>query len=116
MAELIKTLRQLEDIKSAYLHAQEKYDFIVYVCGGAGCVSSNCQVIQDTLVAEAEKAGIGSRVLVYQTGCMGTCAVGPVMLVTPGNIFYTELTPAKVQEIVKDASGRRQGADAVHLL
>ena len=102
MAERIKTLQQLEEIKSAYLRAQEAFDFIVYVCGGAGCVSSNCQLIQDTLVAEAEKAGIGSRVMVCQTGCMGTCAVGPVMLVTPGNIFYTELTPARVQEIVKE--------------
>ena len=99
-AEQIKTLKQLEDIKKNYLDAQKKYEYIVYVCGGAGCVSSNCQLIQDTLVAEAATAGIGDKVLVYQTGCMGTCAVGPVMLVTPGNYFYTELTPDKVKEIV----------------
>ena len=101
-AEQIKTLKQLEDLQKAYLETQEKYDTIAYVCGGGGCVSSNCQLIQDTLVAEAEAAGIGDKVLVYQTGCMGTCAVGPVMLVTPGNIFYTELTPDKVKEIVKE--------------
>ena len=102
MAEKINTLKQFEDIKKTYLDAQKAYDYIVYVCGGAGCASANCEAIRSALVAEADKAGIGGKVLVIQTGCMGTCAVGPVMLVTPGNIFYTQLTPDKVGEIVKD--------------
>ncbi|MFH1512393.1 MAG: NAD(P)H-dependent oxidoreductase subunit E, partial [Bacillota bacterium] len=102
MAEQIKTFIQLEDIKKAYLDAQKKYDYIVYVCGGAGCVAANCEIVRKTLVAEAQKAGIGDKVLVYQTGCMGTCAVGPVMLVTPGNIFYTELDEDKIKAIVNE--------------
>ena len=102
MAEQIKTLKQLEDIKKAYLDAQSKYDYIVYVCGGAGCVSANCEIVEKTLIAEAEKAGIGDQVKVTVTGCMGTCAVGPVMLVTPGNIFYTKLNQDKVAQIVKE--------------
>ena len=101
-AEQLKNLKQLDDIKQAYLAAQEKYDYIVYVCGGAGCVSSNCELMKNTLIAEAEKAGLGDKVLVYVTGCMGTCAVGPVMLVTPGNTFYTSLTEDKVKAIVKN--------------
>jgi NADH-quinone oxidoreductase subunit F len=102
MAEMIKTLKQLEDIKKAYLDAQEKYDTIVYVCGGAGCVAASCEVVRQTVLAEADKAGIGDKVLVIQTGCMGTCAIGPVMLVTPGNYFYTMLTEDKVKKIVAD--------------
>ncbi|HPF86597.1 MAG TPA: NADH-ubiquinone oxidoreductase-F iron-sulfur binding region domain-containing protein [Candidatus Limiplasma sp.] len=100
-AEQIKTLKQLEDIKQEFVKAQEQYDYIVYVCGGAGCVSSNCELMKNTLIEEAEKAGLSDKVKVYVTGCMGTCAVGPVMLVTPGNYFYTSLTEAKVKDIVK---------------
>ncbi|MBE0601729.1 MAG: NAD(P)H-dependent oxidoreductase subunit E, partial [Firmicutes bacterium] len=100
MTEPIKTLKQLEDIKKAYLDAQGKYDYTVYVCGGAGCVAAKCDAVKNTLLAEADKAGIGGKVNVIQTGCMGTCAIGPVMLVTPGNIFYTELNAAKVRTIV----------------
>ncbi len=102
MAEQIKSFKQLEDVKQAYLDAQKKYDFIVYVCGGAGCVSTNCEIVEKTLAAETEKAGIGDKVKVIVTGCMGTCAVGPVMLVTPGNTFYTKLNAGKVTEIVKE--------------
>lgn len=32
---------------------------------------------------------------------MGTCAVGPVMLIMPEGIFYTKLTPQSTREIIK---------------
>ena len=102
MAEPIKSLKQLEDIQKAYLDTQEQYDFIVYVCGGAGCVAAKCDTVKNALLAEVEKAGLSGKVSVIQTGCMGTCAIGPVMLVTPGNIFYTELNAAKVKTIVSE--------------
>ncbi len=102
MTELIKTLKQLEDIQKEYLDKQAAYDYTVYVCGGAGCVAAKCDTVKNTLLAETEKAGIASKVNVIQTGCMGTCAIGPVLLVTPGNIFYTDLNAAKVKAIVAE--------------
>ena len=63
--------------------------------------SSNCALIRDTVISESEKAGLKDDVKVYETGCMGTCAVGPVMLVLPDRIFYTELTEQKVKDIVQ---------------
>ncbi|MGI5850296.1 MAG: NADH-ubiquinone oxidoreductase-F iron-sulfur binding region domain-containing protein [Christensenellales bacterium] len=96
----IKTITRLEEIKTKYNDHKEKYTFRIYVCSGAGCISSNCAVIRDTLLSELDKAGIGNKVKVYETGCMGTCSVGPVMLIDPGRIFYTELTEQKVKDIV----------------
>ena len=97
----IKTYKQLEEIKTKYIETQKKYKYGVYVCSGAGCVSSNCALIRDTVLGEIEKAGIKDEVKVYETGCMGTCAVGPVMLILPDRVFYTELTEKKAKEIVK---------------
>ncbi|HBU12851.1 MAG TPA: hydrogenase, partial [Clostridiales bacterium] len=37
---------------------------------------------------------------ILQTGCMGICAAGPMVLVEPGRIFYTKLTPEKTRDIV----------------
>ncbi len=100
-AKLIKKIEQLHEIKKQYNDEQSKYKYRVYVCAGAGCVSSNCGQVRDAVVAELEKVGMKDQVKVYETGCMGTCAVGPVMLVMPDKIFYTELTAAKAQEIVR---------------
>ena len=97
----IKSIKQLEDIKKAYNDEQAKYKYRVYVCSGAGCVSSGCADVRDAVLSALDKAGIGSDVKVYETGCMGTCAVGPVMLVMPDRVFYTELDPEKAKEIVR---------------
>lgn len=99
MKQAIRTTAQLGEIKERYLKKQESYEHNVLICGGAGCVSSNCAEIAGALESELGKRGLLKRVNVIQTGCMGICAVGPVMLVLPERIFYTNLTPAKVCEI-----------------
>jgi len=99
--EKIRTIEELEEIKRNYNDEQAKYQYRVYVCAGAGCVSSGCGVVRDAVVSELERQGLTEKVHVYETGCMGTCAVGPVMLVLPDRVFYTELNEKKAREIVR---------------
>jgi len=99
--DVIKTVKQLEDIKTSYNEQQSKYKHRVYVCAGAGCVSSNCALILDTVTKEIENIGMKEQIKVYETGCMGTCAVGPVMLILPERVFYTDLNERKAKEIIK---------------
>ena len=98
--ETIKSIKQLEDIRDGYKKAQDKYKYRVYVCSGAGCISSNCALVYDTVLSEVKRLGMQGEVKVYQTGCMGTCAVGPVILVLPDKVFYTELDEQKTKEII----------------
>ncbi|MBT3318901.1 MAG: hydrogenase, partial [Clostridia bacterium] len=97
----IKTFEQLGSIKQEYNEAQEKFSHRIYVCAGAGCVSSNCSVIRDTVTEEIAALGLSEEIPVYETGCMGTCAVGPVMLILPERVFYTDLTEKKAKRIIK---------------
>ena len=101
MGKTIKTIAQLEGIKNEFLKSQEKYKYQVLVCGGTGCVSSNCADVEKAVREELDELGITDDVKVYQTGCMGICALGPVMLVLPDRIFYTEVTPDKAKDIVQ---------------
>ncbi|MDD2489604.1 MAG: NADH-ubiquinone oxidoreductase-F iron-sulfur binding region domain-containing protein, partial [Bacteroidales bacterium] len=96
----ITTIDQLNEIKKKYLAENGKYKFNILVCGGGGCVSSNCQEVDDAIRNELNALGINDQVNVFQTGCMGICAVGPVALILPERIFYTQLTPKKAREIV----------------
>jgi len=101
MGKTIKTIAQLEAIKNEVLKNQEKYKFQVLVCGGTGCVSSNCAAVENAVNEALEEQGIAKEVRVFQTGCMGICALGPLMLILPDRTFYTEVTPAKAKEIIK---------------
>ena len=60
MTEPIKTSSSLKISRKAYLDAQEKYDYIVYVCGGAGCVAAKCDTVKTTLLAEKLKKPVSA--------------------------------------------------------
>ncbi len=100
--KMVYNISGLEEIRLEYIAEQEKCKWKVLVCGGAGCVSSNCGAVVKALTASLESHGLSEAVQVNVTGCMGICAVGPVLLVEPGGIFYTSMTPEKVGEIVAD--------------
>lgn len=96
------TIKDLEKTKNEYSENLAKYKYQILVCSGAGCISSNCTAVRDAVIQEIEKRGMKDEVAVFETGCMGTCAVGPVALILPERTFYTELTPEKAREIVEN--------------
>ena len=99
--ETIKSIADLELIKSTYNDNLAKYKYQVLICSGAGCISCNCIDVKNTVMDEIAKNSMQNDVLVYETGCMGTCSVGPVMLILPERIFYTEVTPEIARNIIR---------------
>ena len=97
----IRSMDDLKTIRQQYNEHASRYKYQILVCGGAGCVSSNCEAVKDAVVDEVAAIGMQHDVLIHLTGCMGTCAVGPVMLILPERIFYTSLTPETAREIVR---------------
>ncbi|NLP48509.1 MAG: FAD-dependent oxidoreductase [Clostridiales bacterium] len=97
----VRSINDLDRIKLSYLEELSAFSHRVLVCAGAGCVSSNCGLVGDAVVEELEELGLAKNVKVYETGCMGTCSVGPVMIIQPQNTFYTELTPDIAKEIIR---------------
>ena len=72
------------------------------LCGGTGCRASGSNPFKDALAAEITRRELDGEVRVIETGCNGFCAVGPVMLVLPEDIFYQKLKPEDVPEIVEE--------------
>jgi NADH-quinone oxidoreductase subunit F len=97
----IKSIDDLEKVKENYKRQLSGYKYQVLICGGAGCVSSGCAEVRLALEEALAENGISDSAVILETGCIGTCAVGPVMLISPERIFYTDLTPEKTRKIVK---------------
>ncbi len=91
----------LSRIKLDYTAQLGAFDHLILVCGGAGCVSSGCAEIELAVTEALEENGLLGKTKVMETGCMGTCAVGPVMLIQPEGVFYTNLTPEITRKIVR---------------
>ena len=80
----------------------------VLVCAGTGCTSSGSDKIIENFKTELERAGLADEIAVVSTGCHGLCAQGPIVVVYPENVSYSQVKPEDVKEIVDEhlAKGR----------
>ena len=74
----------------------------VLVCGGTGCASSGSAEILEAFKNGISESGLADEVAVVQTGCHGLCALGPIVVVYPEAIFYSEVKVEDVPEIVSE--------------
>ena len=88
-------LRQRAEERRRYL---DGFAHHLLVCAGLGCPGN------EEIVAELGRAvnerDLADRVLVRRTGCMGLCALGPLVRVEPNTIVYQGVRPADADEIV----------------
>lgn len=97
----IQSAEELVNIRAKYNDSLQTYSYQVLVCSGAGCISSNCHAVKNQLILEVEKRHLQEKVAIIETGCIGTCDLGPVMVILPDETFYTQLTPSDVSDIVE---------------
>jgi len=74
----------------------------VLLCFGSGCVSAGAKKIKEELQKLVREYDIESEVNIIETGCMGPCDYGPLMLIYPEGVFYKELTPQDMKEVVEE--------------
>jgi len=98
---MIKGIKDLGKIKKEYLAKMSKFDHLALICYGTGCVAANCEEVRNALVDELEKQGLTEKICVIERGCMGTCAVGPVVYVLPDETYYTEMDAVKIRDVVE---------------
>jgi NADP-reducing hydrogenase subunit HndC len=96
----IGNIADLQKLRDTIRSQISTYKHTVYVCGGAGCVSSHCDKVVEALNKAVLNGGLSKDVRVVVTGCVGLCAYGPCMIVDPEGVFYGHLDPEKVQAIV----------------
>lgn len=74
----------------------------ILVCGGTGCTSSGSQQVIQVLKNELKNHKLQDEVAVVKTGCHGLCAEGPIMVVYPEAVFYSQVRPEDIPEIVSE--------------
>lgn len=74
----------------------------VLVCSGAACASSHSAKVREALSHAIAERDLEEEVRIVETGCMGPCELGPVILVYPDGAFYIRVTPEDAAEIVEE--------------
>ncbi len=72
------------------------------ICCGSGCVSAGAHKIKERFHEVLSAKNLANEINIIETGCMGPCDYGPVMVIYPEGIFYKKVSPDDVEEIVNE--------------
>ncbi len=72
----------------------------IMICVGGSCLASGAREVKQALEDALEDAGCSERVNVVETGCMGPCVQGPVLLMGRDQTFYQSVKPDDASAIV----------------
>jgi len=91
---------QLKNVKELHI---EPYQRHVLMCCGKSC-GENMPLLR-SLKEKVMKAGLAEgehAVRVNRAGCLGVCCHGPVMVVHPDGVWYSDLDEAKLDRIIEE--------------
>lgn len=95
-------LVDLQRIVEQELDFQRAYKYRINVCCSSGCVPFGALKVLKAFEEAVKEFGVDKECKVARTGCIGTCSVGPAVLIEPGDYLYQSVTPEIVREIVRD--------------
>jgi NADH-quinone oxidoreductase subunit F len=98
--ESISSPEDLAKLRQEIVAKREPDKPSVSVCVSTGCVALGSGKVMETFKAELEKQGLGDKVKIKETGCLGFCEQGPRVTVYPQEICYLKVKPEDVSEIV----------------
>ncbi|MCI4463373.1 MAG: NADH-quinone oxidoreductase subunit NuoF [Caldisericum sp.] len=78
------------------------YRIHALICAGAQCLAAGGNGFEDALKEELKKHDLTEEVNIVETGCMGSCQLGPLMVVYPEGVIYTKVKPEDAKEIVEE--------------
>lgn len=93
-------VKDIEDLAKKRKEKNQRYQYTIAICSETGCQASGCSAVISFLQKELKSRGLCNRVRVLATGCHGFCEQGPLMVISPGNIFYCHLKPEDTSEII----------------
>ena len=74
----------------------------ILLCAGGGCIASGAMEVKKALLAEIEQRGLSEKVVVVETGCLGPCAMGPVVVMERDKTFYQSVKPEDAADILQE--------------
>lgn len=101
----IADLSAIRDRMKSQVAVREGGNSIRVVVGMGTCgIAAGARPVLAALVENVEKLGLGSKVVVYQTGCMGSCENEPMVVVREEGkepVTYIKMTAEKAAQVVE---------------
>ncbi|HEY4797517.1 MAG TPA: NAD(P)H-dependent oxidoreductase subunit E, partial [Bacteroidia bacterium] len=100
-SKAIKNSAELNALCESICRSKEHLAEKIYVCAGGGCLASGSKKVKEALEAALAKSKLSESVRVMETGCLGPCAFGPVVVIGKDETFYQKVRKEDVKDIVE---------------
>ncbi|RAM62881.1 NADH dehydrogenase [Mesotoga sp. SC_3PWM13N19] len=74
----------------------------VLICAGGACISAGEKSVKSVFEETLKKYSLDGVVRVVETGCMGACDLGPILVIYPEGVFYQKITAESAARIVEE--------------
>lgn len=98
----IKSSTEFQTLYNTLLKSKEHNSEKVYICAGGGCIASGSSKVKDAFAKELENSKLTDQLDVVQTGCLGPCAIGPVVVIGKDDTFYQKVRAQDVKKIIEE--------------
>ena len=74
---------------------------VIRMCD-TGCRARRSAKVIEAFETEIRRQGLQNKVRIKRTGCHGFCEMGPIAVIEPAGIFYKQVKPEDVAEIISE--------------
>jgi len=97
----IKSPSDLEKLRQEILAKRDPQKPRIAICAGTGCLALGARKVITAFKEELKKWGLENEVEIRETGCPGFCEKGTIVVIYPEGIYYLQVQPGDVSEIVE---------------
>jgi len=98
----IRTPEDLENVRAKIIKGRSLNIPRISVCAGTGCRAAGSEAVRDAFIDEIERRELQINVELKETGCHGFCEQGPIVVIRPKKVFYRQVKPEDVSEIISE--------------
>jgi NADP-reducing hydrogenase subunit HndC len=97
----VKNILELKELQQSIIDSKEYKTDKLYICAGGGCIASGSMKLKKEIAEELRLANLEDQVSIVETGCLGPCGLGPVMIIGKDETFYQQVKPRDAKEIIE---------------
>jgi NADH:ubiquinone oxidoreductase subunit F (NADH-binding)/(2Fe-2S) ferredoxin/NAD-dependent dihydropyrimidine dehydrogenase PreA subunit len=98
----VESAAELGKLRQSILDKRDPSRACISVCGGTACRASGAEAVVEAFLDEIERRELQVQVEMKDTGCHGFCEKGPLVVIEPKKVFYQQVKPEDVPEIIAE--------------
>ena len=100
MTSKLKSADGLKKLRDSIKENRDPHKPCITICVGTGCLAHGAMEVAKSFREEIDKRDLAVKLDFRQTGCHGFCERGPMVVISPENIFYQHVSTKDVATII----------------